>query len=434
MKKSLLHTPVLRVLAALGPVIALFSAGVGLSAQTDARKIFQDNRDNVMILYVRNHGTPTAHGSAFIAEYNNKKYLITNYHVISVAPMYLDPVQGEEGDEIENLSVVRVNEINDIAILTFPGIEERKGIRLESHGASEGETVFALGYPAVPDSRDLKLTITDGLVSNSELVVESYGNETEYIQISTALNSGNSGGPILGAEGKLVGMATASYRFMQSTNLAVPANAIIEEIKNIDDYPRNESQARRELTERFDSIARNVRENYRHRFGNFYAPSYKLEIYPRVLQASGRVFHAHALAVGRNYNQLEEVIRDVALHVKEDEFYYYIMYLDYFSNFESSENIGELIFRTGSNPMVASELYLSARFYFMMRRQAELENGQKFEYRSYAIRSVEFSDNYRKAVANIDVTISQKTFPLKLNFKYEWGNYYLMPSYDYFEN
>ncbi|MCB1317108.1 MAG: trypsin-like peptidase domain-containing protein, partial [Leptospiraceae bacterium] len=245
MKKSLLHTPVLRVLAALGPVIALFSAGVGLSAQTDARKIFQDNRDNVMILYVRNHGTPTAHGSAFIAEYNNKKYLITNYHVISVAPMYLDPVQGEEGDEIENLSVVRVNEINDIAILTFPGIEERKGIRLESHGASEGETVFALGYPAVPDSRDLKLTITDGLVSNSELVVESYGNETEYIQISTALNSGNSGGPILGAEGKLVGMATASYRFMQSTNLAVPANAIIEEIKNIDDYPRNESQARR---------------------------------------------------------------------------------------------------------------------------------------------------------------------------------------------
>jgi hypothetical protein len=76
--------------------------------------------------------------------------------------------------------------------------------------------VYALGFPAAADvlsgseahSGDA-ITITDGLISairTTQMI--DFGPEVKLLQISAAINSGNSGGPLLNGSGEVIGINT----------------------------------------------------------------------------------------------------------------------------------------------------------------------------------------------------------------------------------
>jgi len=81
-----------------------------------------------------------------------------------------------------------------------------------------GDTVLAIGSPL-----GLEQTVTSGIVSALGRRFLQIG---DVIQIDAAINSGNSGGPIIDSEGRLVGVAFAGIAQHQGLNFAVPAEIL----------------------------------------------------------------------------------------------------------------------------------------------------------------------------------------------------------------
>jgi len=79
--------------------------------------------------------------------------------------------------------------------------------------ARAGETVYAFGSPL-----GFSATISDGIVSNAAREYEGQ----LYIQHTAPISHGNSGGPLLDAEGNVLGIVCAYFSGGQNLNLAIP--------------------------------------------------------------------------------------------------------------------------------------------------------------------------------------------------------------------
>jgi len=92
---------------------------------------------------------------------------------------------------------------------------------LHSDEVRNGETVYAIGSPLT-----LSGTITSGIVSYKNRVVEGFGNP--MIQNTAAISQGNSGGVLVNAYGKAIGTTCAYFINGQSLNLAIPLDILFE--------------------------------------------------------------------------------------------------------------------------------------------------------------------------------------------------------------
>jgi hypothetical protein len=81
-----------------------------------------------------------------------------------------------------------------------------------------GDTVLAIGSPI-----GLEKTVTSGIVSALGRRFLQIG---DVIQIDASVNQGNSGGPVIDNEGRLVGVVFAGIAYFQGLNFAVPAETL----------------------------------------------------------------------------------------------------------------------------------------------------------------------------------------------------------------
>ena len=175
-------------------------------------------------------------GSGFII--NEDGNVLTNYHVIELA---LTPNGGtnkvtvsmSDGQEVE-ADIVNYDKDRDIAMLKLaegtkvPGVAELG----DSDALYVGQEVIAIGTPL---GTNFAQTCTKGIVSgvNRSLDESTDGSAVqsesessyEYIQTDTAINSGNSGGPLINSEGQVIGINTAKL-----SNSTSSSNASIEGI------------------------------------------------------------------------------------------------------------------------------------------------------------------------------------------------------------
>ncbi|CAK0765481.1 Putative magnetosome protein MamE containing serine cysteine peptidase [Gammaproteobacteria bacterium] len=87
-----------------------------------------------------------------------------------------------------------------------------------------GEPVITVGCPFGLDQ-----TVSKGIVSGLRKMVTIEGSSDNLIQTDAAINQGNSGGPLVSANGQVVGINTAIYSPTQAfsgVGFAVPANAV----------------------------------------------------------------------------------------------------------------------------------------------------------------------------------------------------------------
>ena len=98
----------------------------------------------------------------------------------------------------------------------FPCVEY-----LHSDEVKNGETVYAIGSPLTLDG-----TITSGIVSYKNRIVEGFGNP--MIQNTAAISQGNSGGVLVNAYGKAIGTTCAYFINGHSLNLAIPLDILFE--------------------------------------------------------------------------------------------------------------------------------------------------------------------------------------------------------------
>jgi S1-C subfamily serine protease len=162
-------------------------------------------------------------GSGFFID--RRGYLLTNYHVIEsqvsteykgYSRLYVR-LPGDRGDRIP-AEVVGWDPVFDLALLktVMPvpfvfsfDVNQRFDV---------GERVYAIGSPG-----GLENTVTSGIVSARGRSLLEMG---EAIQVDAPLNGGNSGGPLLNAEGGLLGVVFAKIPQFEGINFAIPTDWI----------------------------------------------------------------------------------------------------------------------------------------------------------------------------------------------------------------
>ena len=162
-------------------------------------------------------------GSAFFVDASG--LLITNYHVIAseVDPSYqgYSRMYIRMGDSTSPRIPARVigwDKAMDLALIKTELIPEYVYSVVDWVVPRVGETIYAIGSPV-----GLEKTVTQGIVSALGRRFLQIG---DVIQIDAAVNSGNSGGPVVDMEGRLVGIVFAGIEYYQGLNFAVPAERL----------------------------------------------------------------------------------------------------------------------------------------------------------------------------------------------------------------
>lgn len=167
---------------------------------------------------------PQGAGSGFVYDLNG--HIITNYHVVQggtsfVVTFHNDPKQYKA-------KIVGVAPEKDVAVLKL----ENRPSKLSPiiFGSSKdllvGQYSFAIGSPF-----GLDYTLTTGVISALGRKIDGIGGVkiNDMIQTDAAINMGNSGGPLLDSNGRLIGMNTVIFSTSGSSaglGFAVPSDTI----------------------------------------------------------------------------------------------------------------------------------------------------------------------------------------------------------------
>ncbi|MBK6659215.1 MAG: Do family serine endopeptidase [Proteobacteria bacterium] len=140
-------------------------------------------------------------GSGFIVDKSG--YIVTNNHVIDGADDI--KVTLTDGRELAG-KLVGTDPQTDLALIKVEPKGELPSVSFaDSDKARVGDWVVAIGSPF-----GLGGSVTAGIISARGRDIHS-GPYDDYLQIDAPINSGNSGGPVINAEGRVVGVNTAIY-------------------------------------------------------------------------------------------------------------------------------------------------------------------------------------------------------------------------------
>lgn len=155
-------------------------------------------------------------------------YILTNKHVINGASKVT--VILDDGTTYEDVGVVTTDPLNDVAFLKIDGVSDLTAATLgDSKTISVGQQVIAIGNAL----GEYQNTVTAGIVSGTGRSVTAsdgtgYNTETlsDMIQTDAAINSGNSGGPLVNAAGEVIGINTATSTTAENMGFAIPISSV----------------------------------------------------------------------------------------------------------------------------------------------------------------------------------------------------------------
>ena len=164
---------------------------------------------------------------------SDKGYIVTNCHVVENA----DTIQILFHDDRRmDAQLVGMDSVSDLAVLWVDAEDLTVATLGDSSSLRVGDAVVAIGDPL---GVELRGTMTDGIVSAINRDVNVDGRVMNLIQTNAALNSGNSGGPLLNCYGQVVGINTMkmgdamSVAGVEGLGFAIPSNTVGEIVNQI---------------------------------------------------------------------------------------------------------------------------------------------------------------------------------------------------------
>lgn len=191
--------------------------------------------DAVVLIYNDNSsdqlGQSTGLGSGFFIGEN---LIITNTHVVDNSNRL--SVKGHESEILFDATVIAKNYTVDIALIkinkwaAFTAANDFEVLEFASSRDQRiGDTVWSIGHPW-----GLYWTVSQGIVSSPERKIDD--GMMYYIQTDAATHQGNSGGPLLNENGKVVGIV--SKVFSPSMNdgfgLAIPSDIVTDAVRYLE--------------------------------------------------------------------------------------------------------------------------------------------------------------------------------------------------------
>lgn len=203
-------------------------------------------------------------GSGFVI--SDDGYIVTNDHVVgNASKVVVSMTNGEHVDA----EIIGKDPVSDIALLKI----NKSGLPFFRLGNSDdviiGEWVIALGNPFGLFEVNQKPTVTVGVVSNTGMKLSSGENRfyRNMIQTDAAINSGNSGGPLVNSNGDVIGMNTIIYTGNQynTGNIGLGFAIPVNKIKTIIDAIRKNGSINRnyDMGLRVQTIDENVAQYFK---------------------------------------------------------------------------------------------------------------------------------------------------------------------------
>ncbi len=186
--------------------------------------------------YINNRAYASGTGFVFKTE-GDKAYILTNSHVISNSNSV--KVTFTNNKQV-TADVVGSDDYSDIAVLS---VSKDDILLIAETGSSEdmkvGDTTFAVGAPI--DSSIYSWSVTRGILSGKDRLVEvtSSDNKSTYVmevlQTDTAINSGNSGGPLCNSNGQVIGITNMKLASSQIEGIgfAIPIEEALKYAESI---------------------------------------------------------------------------------------------------------------------------------------------------------------------------------------------------------
>lgn len=196
--------------------------------------------DAVVVVSTYSDDTYVASGTGFVFRHDGDTYyLLTNYHVIEDGNHVT--VTFTDGSIVET-EIIGFDEYQDIAVLAIESDEEYTVAEIGNNDETRiGDTTFAVGAPL--DSA-YSWTVTRGIVSGKDRLVEVSDYIMKTIQTDAAINSGNSGGPLCNANGEVIGITSLKLvnDGIEGMGFAIPIEDAIDKAEDIingevTDYP-----------------------------------------------------------------------------------------------------------------------------------------------------------------------------------------------------
>ena len=191
----------------------------GLSLQ----QIYADNIHSVVSISCALPGGSSTGTGVILSD---EGYIVTNAHVVEDAlAVSIDLTDGRSF----SATLVGADAVSDLAVLHIEADRLIAAAFGDSSSLKVGDSVAAIGDPL---GRSLRGTFTNGIVSAINRDVTVGGRTMTLIQTNAALNSGNSGGPLINCFGQVVGINTLKIgNFVDSAGVegigfAIPSSTV----------------------------------------------------------------------------------------------------------------------------------------------------------------------------------------------------------------
>ncbi len=221
-----------------------------ISADLNARQIYNASK-NAVTYIVADTPQGQATGSGFVVSKDG--LIVTNDHVVDGASQV--QVKIGTSDKAQAATVVGADPSRDLALLKVDAGNDLPTLSLgDSSSVSVGDPTYAIGNPFGLDH-----TLTTGIVSALQRSLQAPDGATisGAIQTDAALNPGNSGGALINADGKVIGVnsqiQTGSSSGAEAGNVgigfAIPSNTVktfISEAKSGKLKPQQQQQQQQE--------------------------------------------------------------------------------------------------------------------------------------------------------------------------------------------
>ena len=196
------ETPAVRVAREVGPAV------VGITNKAVARDIFNRQFES------------TGVGSGVI--FKSDGYIVTNNHVIEGAKELI--VSLSDGRTV-NAELVGTDEMTDIAVVKVDAKDLPTAKFSNSDEVVVGEPAIAIGNPL---GLEFQGSVTVGVISALNRTLELSDRRVKLFQTDAAINQGNSGGPLLNADGEVIGINSAKLASngVEGMGFAIPINTV----------------------------------------------------------------------------------------------------------------------------------------------------------------------------------------------------------------
>ncbi|MGK2956509.1 MAG: trypsin-like peptidase domain-containing protein [Solirubrobacterales bacterium] len=236
------RNPTLIVLGGLAAV-TLVAVGFALAGrggseeEKSTSEIVAEAKASTVLVISGNDDKRNGNGSGWVYD-AEKGLIVTNAHVVDGSTQFAIGVEGESATR--EATIVGVAPCDDLAVLK---VDDTQGLRTMPLGSQadleQGDRLLTLGYPGNGTTED-DLQVTDGVVS----VVQTRADEAalgnpdfavypNVIQTDAAINAGNSGGPSISEEGKLIGVNTLASLETQNQNFAIGVDRVMEVVPDL---------------------------------------------------------------------------------------------------------------------------------------------------------------------------------------------------------